>query len=225
MFETLQPLSPDQDQHTHFAPAQGWHFASALKLCPIGAREAETLAREYVIVFSQDAESMPIVLLSLGDTSAYVSPDGDWQAQQIPERCRLYPFTLVPTQTAGQMIVARVPQAPHFAADEGIALFDAQGQPAELVSQVSAALMTLHREFMEAQALTAQLREAGVIGERRVDIQLKDGSYRHYSGFLAAVEERIAALETDTREALEASGAWRLLACHRAALANFHRLL
>lgn len=70
MFETLQPLSPDQDQHTHFAPAQGWHFASALKLCPIGAREAETLAREYVIVFSQDAESMPIVLLSLGDTSA-----------------------------------------------------------------------------------------------------------------------------------------------------------
>jgi len=115
MFTTLQPLAPEQDQHTHFTPAQGWHFAATLTRCPIGAHEAEALTREYVIVFSAEAESMPIVLLSLGDTSAYISPEGDWQAEQIPQRCRLYPFTLAPTPTAGQMIVARDADAPHFA--------------------------------------------------------------------------------------------------------------
>ncbi len=187
--------------------------------------EADALAREYVLVFSQEEHSGPVVLLGVGETNAYMTPEGKWQAQAIPARLRTYPFILVATEKPGQMIVARDANAEHFKGQAGQALFDAQGKPAELLQQITSLLMAMHNEFQEAQALTRQLEDAGLIDERRVDIQLKDGTYRHFAGFKAVVEDKLAALDDATRKELEHSGAMKLLQLHQASLNNFARLV
>ena len=226
MFHNLIPLAPT-DQDTSFSPSGEWSFAANEQFCPIALNEAQALAAEYVLVFSKEADgsTAPIALLSTGSTNAYLDPQSQWQAQAIPARLRLYPFTLVRGNAPEQFVVARDADAAHFASGDGQSLFDAQGQPSELVQQISQALIAQHRSQLEAQALAGQLKDAGLIAERRIDVQLKDGSARSFTGFLAVDEERLAALDEATRAQLQANGALNLLALHRTSIANFGRLL
>lgn len=228
MYLNLTPLSPQTDQDARIGTPGHWGFAARERFAPVALDEAQALAAEYVLVFSQEADgtTAPIALLGTGGANAYLDAQGQWQARTVPARMRLYPFALVPGQQAGQYIVARDADAPHFAGEEdGQALFDAQGQPSPLVQQIAAALVDTHRSQLQAQALAQQLKEAGLMAERRIDVQLKDGSWRSYAGFLAIDEERLAALDASSRNALQQSGALQLLALHRASLGNFGRLV
>ena len=227
MNSNLVALDTTDSQTCLSSPSTHWTFARQQKLAPIALGEAEALAREYVLVFSKESEgpSVPIVLLGVADRNVYVDDAGAWQASAIPARLRLYPFTLVAGQTAGQYVVARDADAPHFQGADGQPLFDEQGQPSPLVKQTTAALIELQRSQLEAQALTEQLKAAGLIAERRIDVQLKDGNWRSYTGFLAIDEDRLATLDETTRDRLQQSGALKLLELHRTTLANFARLV
>lgn len=226
MYSHVVPLSSD-DHETTFAPATKWDFSARQTAVSVALLEAEALAHEYVLVFSKEPQgpSSLIALLGVAGRNAYVDAAGQWQARTIPARLRLYPFMLAAGQTPGQYVVVRDADAPHFQGEAGQPLFDGQGQPTPLVQQVTAALIEQQRSQLEAQALTQQLEVAGLIDERRIDVQLKDGTWRSYAGFKAVVEERLAALDEATRTELQQSGALKLLELHRKSLAHFGRLI
>jgi len=215
------------DQNTSLTAPNNWTFTAQETLVPVALIEAEALSREYVLVFSKETEgpTTPIALLGVNGRNGYLDSAGNWQANAIPAHLRLYPFALVAGPTPGQYIVARDADAPHFQGEAGQALFDSQGQPSPLVQQVATALVDVRRSQLEAQALAQQLMEAGLISERRIDVQLKDGTWRSVAGFLAIDEERLASLSEASRNALQQSGALKLLELHRASLANFGRLI
>lgn len=110
--------------------------------------------------------------------------------------------------------------------EDGQPLSDDQGRPGQLLQHVTAQLVEHQRSALEAQALIAQLEQAGLIDDqRRLDVQLKDGRYRSFAGFKAVVPERLDTLEASTRTELTESGALRLLALHQSSLNNMARLL
>lgn len=215
------------DTETCISSLSNWTFAAQETLVPVALSEAEALSREYVLVFSKEAEgpTTPLALLGVTGRNDYLDSAGNWQANAIPAHLRLYPFALVAGPTPGQYIVVRDADAPHFQGEAGQPLFDEQSQPSPLVQHVTAALIELRRSQLEAQALAQQLKEAGLISERRIDVQLKDGTWRSFAGFLAIDEERLASLSEASRNALQQSGALKLLELHRASLANFGRLI
>lgn len=232
-FQNVHAMNPNlvaldtTDQETTLSPPNRWSFAAAETVTPVVLAEAEALAQEYVLLFSKEPQgpSSLVALLGLAGRNAYVDAAGQWQARTIPARLRLYPFMLAAGQTPSQYVVARDADAPHFQGEAGQPLFDGQGQPTPLVQQVTAALIEQQRSQLEAQALTQQLEVAGLIDERRIDVQLKDGTWRSYAGFKAVVEERLAALDEATRTELQQSGALKLLELHRKSLAHFGRLI
>lgn len=226
MQKNLVPLETT-DHETTLSPCNSWSFAAARTLVPIALNEAQALAGEYVLVFSKEADgsTAPVALLGTSQANVYVNAQGQWQAKAIPAHLRLYPFALAQGANPEQFIIVRDADALHFQGGDGQALFDGQGQPSPLVQQIVAALMDTHRSQLEAQALAQQLKEAGLIAERRIDVQLKDGSWRSYAGFLAIDEDALNNLDEPSRVSLAQSGALRLLALHQNSLNNFARLI
>lgn len=226
MNQNLRPLDT-ADRETTFVSPNSWSFAASQTLVPIALIEAEALAAEYALVFSKEADgsTAPIALLGTGTRNVYVNDQGEWQAHAIPAALRLYPFSLAKGADPEQFVVMRDADAPHFQGEEGQPLFDDQGTPSALVQQAISVLVEVHRSQLEAQALAQQLKEKGVIGERRIDVQLKDGSWRSYAGFLAIDEDALNNLDEPSRESLDQSGALQLLALHQNSLNNFARLI
>lgn len=226
MYGNLEVLSAMQHGDVRLTPASNWLYAQGLSHVPAARDEIDTLTVDYVIVFSQSAPVRPIVLLGGDGTNRYVTAAGAWLSTRIPALLRFYPFALVPGERPGTYAVARDADAPHFAEQKnGQALFAEDGKPSDLLQQVTERLTHWHRSVMEAEALTGQLVEAGLLDERRIDAHLTDGDVHHFTGFKAVVEEKLATLDEATRARLAESGALALLEAHRRSLANFSRLL
>ena len=220
------PVSAD-DPSARFAPANSWSFAANETHAGVALGEVEELAKEYVVVFSleKNAPSSIIVLLGVDGKNAYLDDQGRWIANAIPSVFKLYPFRLVNGDTPEKFIVARDKNAPHFQSEEGELVFGPDKKPTEFLERITADLIKVHRSSLEGQALVKQLEDAGLIEERRIDIQLVDGTSRSFAGFKAVNEEKLVGLDPELKKTMDASGAMNLLTLHKASLVNFARLI
>lgn len=197
----MVPVSAD-DHSATFSRARSWAFTANETLAAVTLGEVEEVAREYVVVFSKEsnAPSSIIVLLGVDGKNAFVDERGNWIAQSIPTAFKIYPFRLISGNKPDQFIVARDKNAPHFNSSDGQSLFGPDKKPTEFLDQITAELINMHRSFLEGQALVKQLEDAGLIEERRIDIQLIDGSYRSFAGFKAINEERLIGLDPEVQK-------------------------
>ena len=86
-----QPKALDSQAHRQlrYAPNQPYHFAAQQALVPVMAGEIAQVAREYAVVFSDVAGSLPLALLGTRrGQNAYVRPSGHWVARYVPAHVR-----------------------------------------------------------------------------------------------------------------------------------------
>lgn len=216
-----------EDQHLRLAPAPHWAFAAEQTIVPVSLAEADALAQDYVLVFSQEEQGPGLLVALLGahGRNAYLNAQHQWAASAIPARLRLYPFALAQDPDSERFVVVRDADAPHFQGPEGAPVFDAQGQLAPMVQKVTVALFEQQRSEQQARELTGQLEAAGLLAAQRIDVRLKDGRTQGFEGFKSVLQERLDALDAPARAQLEQSGALKLLALHQQSLANFARLM
>lgn len=227
MFKELKALDRVQHRALRLAPDQPYHFAAGLMVCPIMAGEVAQVARDYPIVFSRSANGLPMALLGVRqDMNAYVTPDGVWNARYIPVHVRRYPFMLSDSATPGgeggerAFTVMFDSAAPHLAGLAGAPLFNPAGEPTELLQGVQKLLMTLQRDTVATEKLVQQIDAAGLLVERSLKGQPKNGKPFALEGLRMVDTQKLAECAPETLQELVKSGAMRLVYAHLLSMVN-----
>lgn len=227
-----QPRALDSVAHRglRYTPSQPYHFAAQQLFAPIVSSEAELVAREYAIVFSDQSGSLPLALLGRArGHNAYVRDSGHWMARYVPGHFRRYPFVMAEAASGAaegegasaiEHIVVIDADAPHLSADQGERLFTDDGQPTAVLQNVQRVLLMMERDNQRTLGLVAQLEAAQLLVERQVVVASKHGQPVGLQGLRVVDFERLNALDDASLAILQRSGALALAYAHRVSLAN-----
>jgi hypothetical protein len=108
---------------------------------------------------------------------------------------------------------------------EGQPLFEADGQPAELLKGMTTHLETLEGEVQRTRLVGKRLLELGVLRDMRFDVTLPDGRQHAVDGFLTVDDQKMTELPDAVVCELHRNGILGLVHLHWVSLGNMRRLV
>ncbi len=207
-----QPLTRDRHGQRHWRRFPNYHFTALHAVVPLAARELPRAAAHLPIAVSDGEDDKParfVAVLGLQPgENLFVSAEGRWLGGYVPAAFRAYPFVLARTgEDDGQRMLC-IDEDSGLLTDppDGEALFDAQGEPTEVVKQVLEFLRQTDGSVAHAATLTGQLAEHELLQPWPLTAQTDQGT-RRIGGLLRIDEARLNALPAEALKALQPSGA------------------
>ena len=234
MFHNPVPLSPDQHRQLRLADVPQYRFAAHEVATPVFSGEMWQIAREYITVFSQKSDELPLAILGAqAGVNAYVG-DGSpgaplWRARYVPAHLRRYPFILAPraaeagdAATDQRFTLCLDADAPQLNSVQGRPLFTHDGQSAELLAEVQQALSGLQRDFAITQKLVQQIDAAGLLVEHTLQLPRAGLAPAALSGFRVVDPAKLRSAAPALLAELAQTGALDLIYAHMGSLTNLH---
>jgi hypothetical protein len=232
-----KPTALDSVQHRPLkldVPIRDWSIAHKLNAMFLAATEFGDACREFPIVFVKAGKEpdgsdaiAPIAVMGLSQEQNLYVEGGLWRARYIPAVLRHYPFCMARVDDERIAIcvdmafkgASLAPQAP------GMAVFQADGKPAELLAEMTKQLEILEGEIQRTRHVGKRLLELGLLREMRFDVNLPNGQVHTVDGFLTADDKLATELPADVVHELHRTGVLGLLHLHWASMGNMQRLV
>jgi len=198
------------NQATHkdvkIAGVENFNFARELNSVLVTGHEFLEAAKHYPIVFvsGQDNDIVPVVILGLSNNeNLFLDEAGRWKGEAyIPSFIRRYPFILAENDQSGENFSVSIDaEFEGFDKDEGIALFDGDGNPSKALNNTVEFLRQYQMQNMITQEFIKKLSEYNLLKDFTADITMPAGQKIGFKG-LKMVNEK-AFLELDDEKALE----------------------
>jgi hypothetical protein len=241
LYKRVEPLDRVRHRGLRMRPLDGWSVAQAMNAVFVTVAEFGDVCKEYAIVFvrtGQDGaggeEVAPVALTGLRQgENLYLRADGHWDARYVPAFLRRYPFALARADAADPVVVIDAQWSGWVdgaagGGDAGApaeALFDAAGEPSELLRKVQAFLDNFRQETVRTGVFGKRLLELGLLQAMRFDATLPGGEKLVVDGFLALDTKKFAELSDALLGELHRSGILGLLHLQQLSLGNMHRLV
>jgi len=232
-----QPVALDPAQHGLLKlalPVSDWSVASRMNAVFVAATEFSDVCKEYPTVFvraGRDTDGRelmaPIAVLGvLAEQNLYL--DGPerkhWRAAYIPAVLHAYPFCV--QRVDEQRFAVCVDLAwPGVGTESGQPLFDASGQPTELLKAMQQHLEALQRETEATRGFVRRLVELDLLRDMRFDAKLPDGREHTVDGFLTVDQEKAQKLPDNVVGELHRNGMLGLIQLHWSSLGLMRRLM
>jgi hypothetical protein len=219
-YNDLLPLNSRDHADWKAGTLESAAYLAATHAIPLTSDEFVDAQRDFPIVFTAGENPLPIALFGLNEgVNTFVGDDNKiMEAIYLPAYARRYPFILAKLRPdTDEMSLCFDPSTGLIAKqDEGLPLFDAEGQPTEYTQGV----LEFCRRFEEAGQRTKMFMEEltkldilmdGEIAITRNDMPDKPFVYR---GFRMVDENKLRELPADTVNALAQNGMLVLIYAH-----------
>lgn len=219
-YNDLLPLNSRDHADFKAGTLESAAYLAATHAIPLTSDEFVDAQRDFPIVFTSGENPLPIALFGLNEgVNTFVGADNKIiEAIYLPAYARRYPFILAKLRPDSEdMSLCFDPSTGLIAKqDEGLALFDAEGQPTEYTQGV----LEFCRRFEEAGQRTKVFMEEltkldilmdGEIAITRNDMPDKPFVYR---GFRMVDENKLRELPADTVNTLAQNGMLVLIYAH-----------
>jgi hypothetical protein len=219
-YNDLLPLNSRDHAEWKAGTLESAAYLAATHAIPLTSDEFVDAQRDFPIVFTAGENPLPIALFGLNEgVNTFVGDDNKiMEAVYLPAYARRYPFILAKLRPdTDEMSLCFDPSTGLIAKqDEGLPLFDAEGQPTEYTQGV----LEFCRRFEEAGQRTKMFMEEltkldilmdGEIAITRNDMPDKPFVYR---GFRMVDENKLRELPADTVNALAQNGMLVLIYAH-----------
>jgi hypothetical protein len=226
-----QPL--DRDAHRALRvrlPVTDWGVAGRLNAIFIAAVEFGDVAIEYPIVFVRAGEEngkplvAPVAVLGVAQEQNLYLDGAAWHARYIPAVVRAYPFAIGRVDTERFAICVDMGWS-GIDSSQGEPLFQADGQPTELLSGMQKHLETLEAEAQRTRAVCSRLFDLDLLRDMRFDAELPGGRKHTVDGFMTIDEERMKQLDDATLAAVQRGGLLGLIHAHWLSMRHMQLLL
>ncbi len=218
-----QPAPLDKQRHAKagISGKATYAFARETVTVPLNVGEFALASKHYPIVFTTEAQPMPMAVLGLNKHNLFVDAKGGWrQYHYIPGYIRRYPFIFTVIQDS-KLVLCVDEQSQHFAESAPEQpFFDEKGEATTMVQQALQFCEEFQKDNARTRALTSLLAEKNLLIERQVTYDLM-GEERHLAGFKVIDEQALTKLDDQTLLQLTKSGALALIYHHLQSLSNF----
>lgn len=211
--------------HVRHARVQLHPFADAPKLrfSLLGLSELPVACADFPICLAKEAETGRfnlIALFSLVEPRNLFWLNQNWQATYVPEAATTAPFRLDPHGEHGLAI----DEDGVTLNQDGVQLFGSDGQPTELLKNISARMKRVLADIADAQAMVDDFAKRRLIRPLHLVLQLDDGREHQIDGLYSLGTNALADLADDSVLELYRSGRLSAAALMSASLAQIERL-
>lgn len=190
--------------------------------------EFRQVQAHYPILFRANPERdafTPLALFGFEDGENLFLENGRWDARYIPLSLDIQPF-LIGRGADPEARQVHIDQAsPRIAGDEGVRVFDDNGQPTPYFEGIVQKLGVLDRGYQATAGFLDALRRYDLLEPMSLDITLRDGSTFRLVGFHVINEEKLRSLDGAVVAELHAEGHLMPLFMALASLANVGELV
>nr|WP_246447724.1 SapC family protein [Novosphingobium flavum] len=217
------------DAHRNWKVARTSRIAwlAGQNLVPLITEEFSHARRFYPIVFSTDAEPVPLALMSLvPGHNAFVSGQGETAAETyLPAYARRYPFILArPNPAAPATTLCFDPASELLGEDvDGDALFD-NGKASQACLKVLRFCEQFDQSGERTRQFVAELVRNDLLVDGRVDVR-RDGEASAYNGFRIVDAERLGKVRGHVLRQWAQNGMLELIYSHLHSLDLMPRLV
>lgn len=194
----------------------------------ITVSELPAACTEYPCVIARQAEGTLSLLAVTGlqaGHNLFVSAEGRWLGEHLPQTLATWPFRLTREEGAPEDRFLVAVQAEVLSASSGDPLFGADGQENPWLLERLRALTDTDAGLQMTSQLLQSLEQAGVLQERSLQAVLPDGRDVELHGFLTVDEPRLQQLPEKTVHELHVSGALSLACLQLLSLRRFRHLV
>ena len=230
----IQPTALDKEQHRHLklkVPVTDWSVAGKLNAMFVAAAEFTDVCREFPIVFVKAGKEpdgtdaiAPIAVFGLSQSENLYVGSGRWRAQYMPAVLRDYPFCIARLDEERFAICVDMAYT-GTSVLEGQPLFNEDGEPAELLKNMTTHLEQLEAEIQRTRMVGRRLLELDVLRDMRFDVTLPDGRQHSVDGFLTVDDQKMNEMPAETVVELHRNGILGLVQLHWVSLGNMRRLV
>jgi hypothetical protein len=228
-----QPQALDTNLHRNLKlalPLADWGVAKELNAMFVAAAEFGDVCREYPIVFIKAGKEddgtdaiAPVAVFGLTqDDNLYVNGKA-WRAQYVPAVLRAYPFCIGRVDAERFAICIDRGHA-GFSETEGVALFESEGRPSEMLKAMTTNMENLESEIQRTRFIGRRLLQLDLLREMRFDTTLPDGRQHTVDGFLTVDDKKVTELPEATVMELHRTGILGLIHLHWVSIGNMRRL-
>lgn len=202
------PVLLNQAAHKNVKIAQvtDYSFSRNINSALVTGQEFLHASKFYPIVFvsGQNDEIVPLAILGLrNNENLFVNDEGKWkEGVYIPTFIRRYPFILAENDLSGENFTVSVDAGYEgFDSDEGMSLFDEDGNPSEDMSKMMEFLRQFQIQNVLTQEFIKKISEYGLLKDFAADITMPAGEKIGFRG-LKMINEK-ALVELDDEKALD----------------------
>lgn len=211
------------------APLTDYNFARQLNSVLVTGHEILEVAKHYPMVFVSGSNNdiVPLAILGLtNDENLFVEDDGRWkEGAYIPAFIRRYPFILAENDASGQNFAVSVDAACEgYDKEDGISLFDEEGNPSEQLNKITEFLKQNQLQSMFTQEYINKLSSYDLLKDFTADITLPEGEKLGFSGMKMVNEKALIALDDEKALDLFRRGFMGWIYGHLHSLSNFRAL-
>ena len=223
-------LNPVTHKSAKVARLKDFKFAQDMNSVLIAGQEFMEVAKYYPIVFVRDTkinEIVPVAILGLRQKgNLFVDSEGRWkEGTYLPGFFRRYPFTLMDNPgEEGSFAVCVDAGFEGYDAEEGIPLFNEDGQPTKELDDVIQFLQKYQTQYLATKEMIAKLDELKVFKEFSADITLPAGEKLGFKGTMMVDEKAILEIDDKDVLALFRRGFLAWIYAHLYSLSNFRAL-
>lgn len=197
-YKKPRPLTAARDGDTSLRPGNTFHFAATTNSVPLLAAEFAHASRSYPIVFTLDAQPLPVALLGLrAGSNLFVDAEGNWEkGAYIPAYVRRYPFIFVENPDGSKFTLCIDEAAENVVAGRENPLF-VNGEATEAVKAALKFVSDYQQQIGPTQEFAAAVAAAGLLDERRADITTTKGEKIALGGFRMIDEQKVGTMSDD----------------------------
>jgi hypothetical protein len=225
------PILLNQVTHKTVKIAQvvNFGFAKGLNSALVTGHEFMEASKHYPIVFvsGQNDDIVPLAILGLRDKgNLFIDDEGKWkEGAYIPAFIRRYPFILTENDPGGQNFAVSVDATYEgFDKEEGMSLFDDEGNSSKELERVIEFLKQFQMQNMFTQEFVKKLLEFNLLKDFSADITMPAGEKLGFRGMKMVNEKALLELEDEKALELFKRGFLGWIYGHLYSLSNFRAL-
>ncbi|WP_106638912.1 SapC family protein [Allosphingosinicella vermicomposti] len=224
-YKQLEPLSSNVHPDFKVRPSDKAPFLAGANAIPITIDEFVIAQRYFPIVFTNDENPVPLALMGLNEgVNVFVDDEGKLLNNEVyvPAYIRRYPFMLARVQQGAQDLTLCFDSTADVVGkfDEGQALFDG-AEPSETTKNIMKLCEDFEMSVQRTAAFVNELKEADLLIDGEISIQLSDGRPPFiYRGFKMVAEDKLRELRGDTLRKMNQNGILPLVMAHMFSLSH-----
>lgn len=208
------------DSYTHreirVVMPKNYSFMRDVEIVPLTYSEILSATMYYPVMFgTQGGTVFPFAVLGVSGKNIFVTEDGSWKVDVIPNVCKHYPFGVLKEGDSYTIILDEF-----YASAQGERLFDEEGNDTEFFAKIKQGLTELARDFHDAEEFSKEISQGGLLQPLNLDVNTKHGSME-FRNMLIANLEALSKLQPEKLYNLNVKGTLLILNAHYLSLRNF----
>ncbi len=176
MTAELVAVNNELHKNTKIKRNTTYENAKETHLCLLQIHEMVKMSSEYPMVFVKDPDSgefRAVVMLGLVPNENLYYDTEKWQADYVPSAVRLHPFGLMPSSSDPQQLSLCLNMSSELVnEDEGVSLFNEQGEDSDYLKSVKEFVGTLHNQTPVTVEFVKHLTELNLLSQQQLTVNI-----------------------------------------------------